>query len=84
MNNKKISILGFSTDENSRHDFGPHTPGFVTVKYGCSESLEAAINENTAAVLIEPIQGEAGIVVPPENYLPEVRKICSKHNAKLY
>ncbi len=77
---RTTTIISFSTDENSRHDFGPHTPGFVTVKYGCSESLEAAINENTAAVLIEPIQGEAGIVVPPENYLPEVRKICSKHN----
>ena len=77
---RTTTIISFSTDENSRHDFGPHTPGFVTVKYGCSKSLEEAINENTAAVLIEPIQGEAGIVVPPENYLPEVRDICSKHN----
>ena len=77
---RTTTIISFSTDENSRHDFGPHTPGFVTVKYGCSKSLEAAINKNTAAVLIEPIQGEAGIVVPPENYLPEVRDICSKHN----
>jgi len=77
---RTTTIISFSTDENSRHDFGPHTPGFVTVKYGCAESLEAAINENTAAVLIEPIQGEAGIVVPPENYLPKVREICSKHN----
>ncbi len=77
---RTTTIISFSTDENSRHDFGPHTPGFVTVKYGCSKSLESAINKNTAAVLIEPIQGEAGIVVPPENYLPEVRDICSKHN----
>ncbi len=77
---RTTTIISFSTDENSRHDFGPHTPGFVTVKYGCAESLEAAINENTAAVLIEPIQGEAGIIVPPENYLPKVREICSKHN----
>jgi len=77
---RTTTIISFSTDENSRHDFGPHTPGFVTVKYGCSKSLEDAINENTAAVLIEPIQGEAGIVVPPENYLPDVREICSKHN----
>ena len=77
---RTTTIISFSTDENSRHDFGPHTPGFVTVKYGCAESLEAAINENTAAVLIEPIQGEAGIVVPPEIYLPKVREICSKHN----
>ena len=77
---RTTTIISFSTDENSKHDFGPHTPGFVTVKYGCSKSVEAAINQNTAAVLIEPIQGEAGIVVPPENYLPEVRDICSKHN----
>ena len=77
---RTTTIISFSTDENSRHDFGPHTPGFVTVKYGCAKSLESAINENTAAVLIEPIQGEAGIVVPPANYLPEVREICTKHN----
>ena len=77
---RTTTIISFSTDENSRHDFGPHTPGFVTVEYGCSKSLEDAINKNTAAVLIEPIQGEAGIVVPPENYLPDVREICSKHN----
>ncbi len=77
---RTTTIISFSTDENSRDDFGPHTPGFVTVKYGCSKSLEDAINKNTAAVLIEPIQGEAGIVVPPENYLPDVREICSKHN----
>ncbi len=77
---RTTTIISFSTDENSKHDFGPHTPGFVTVKYGCSKSVEAAINQNTAAVLIEPIQGEAGIVVPPVNYLPEVRDICSKHN----
>ena len=76
---RTTTIISFSSDENSRHDFGPHTPGFVTVKYGCSAAIEEAINENTAAVLIEPIQGEAGIVVPPENYLPEVREICSKH-----
>jgi len=77
---RTTTIISFSTDENSRDDFGPHTPGFLAVKYGCSESIEAAINENTAAVLIEPIQGEAGIVVPPEEYLPEVREICTKHN----
>ena len=77
---RTTTIISFSTDENSREDFGPHTPGFLAVKYGCSESIEAAINENTAAVLIEPIQGEAGIVVPPSEYLPEVREICTKHN----
>ena len=75
---RTTTIISFSSDENSKDDFGPHTPGFVSVKYGCSKSLKAAINENTAAVLIEPIQGEGGIIVPPENYLKEVRDICTK------
>ena len=77
---RTTTIISFSSDENSKDDFGPHTPGFVSVKYGCSKSLKAAINENTAAVLIEPIQGEGGIIVPPENYLKEVRDICTKKN----
>jgi|TARA_X000000368_G_scaffold336254_1_gene273880 ornithine--oxo-acid transaminase len=77
---RTTTIISFSTDENSKEDFGPHTPGFKAVKYGCSKSIETAINENTAAVLIEPIQGEGGIIVPPENYLREVREICTKNN----
>lgn len=77
---RTTTIISFSGDENSKHDFGPHTPGFVTVKYGDSSAIEKAINKNTAAVLIEPIQGEAGIIVPPKNYLPDIRKICSKNN----
>ncbi len=77
---RTTTIISFSSDSNSKDDFGPHTPGFVSVEYGSSEAIEKAINENTAAVLIEPIQGEGGIIVPPENYLPEVRKICTKHN----
>ena len=56
----KQTIISFSSDENSKDDFGPYTPGFITVKYGCSKSIETAINKNTAAVLIEPIQGEGG------------------------
>ncbi len=77
---RTTTIISFSSDSNSKDDFGPHTPGFVSVEYGSSEAIEKAINENTAAVLIEPIQGEGGIIVPPENYLPEVREICTKHN----
>ena len=77
---RTTTIISFSGDENSKHDFGPHTPGFVTVEYGDSSAIEKAINKNTAAVLIEPIQGEAGIIVPPKNYLPDIRKICSKNN----
>ena len=77
---RTTTIISFSSDSNSKDDFGPHTPGFVSVEYGSSEAIEKAINENTAAVLIEPIQGEGGIIVPPENYLPEVRKICTKNN----
>ncbi len=77
---RTTTIISFSSDSNSKDDFGPHTPGFVSVEYGSSEAIEKAINKNTAAVLIEPIQGEGGIIVPPENYLPEVREICTKHN----
>ena len=77
---RTTTIISFSSDSNSKDDFGPHTPGFVSVEYGSSEAIEKAINENTAAVLIEPIQAEGGIIVPPENYLPEVREICTKHN----
>lgn len=77
---RTTTIISFSDEGNAKDDFGPLTPGFITVKYGCADSIENAINENTAAVLIEPIQGEAGIIVPPENYLPKVREICTKHN----
>ena len=76
---RTTTIISFSSDANSKDDFGPHTPGFVSVEYGSSKAIEEAINENTAAVLVEPIQGEGGIIVPPENWLPEVREICTKH-----
>ena len=77
---RTTTIISFSSDANSKNDFGPHTPGFVSVKFGSAKSIEKAINENTAAVLIEPIQGEGGIIVPPENFLPEVRDICTQNN----
>jgi len=77
---RTTTIISFSDDESARADFGPFTPGFRTVPYGDAAALEAAIDENTVAVLLEPIQGEAGIVVPPADYLPAVREITSRHN----
>jgi ornithine--oxo-acid transaminase len=75
---RTTTIVSFSDDEEARADFGPFTPGFVTVPYGDAAALEAAIDEDTVAVLVEPIQGEAGIVVPPAGYLADVRRICSR------
>jgi len=72
---RTTTIISFSDDEEARADFGPYTPGFVTVPYGDSAALEAAIDDDTVAVLLDPIQGEAGVVVPPADYLPEVRRI---------
>ena len=77
---RTTTIISFSNDEQARADFGPFTPGFVSVPYGDAEALEAAIDENTVAVLVEPIQGESGIVVPPAEYLPRVRAITTAHN----
>jgi len=77
---RTTTIISFSNDEQARADFGPFTPGFVSVPYGDAAALEAAIDENTVAVLIEPIQGEAGILVPPADYLPAVREITSRRN----
>jgi ornithine--oxo-acid transaminase len=76
---RTTTIISFSNDEQARADFGPYTPGFVSVPYGDAAALEAAIDESTVAVLLEPIQGEAGIVVPPPDYLPAVRRITSAH-----
>jgi ornithine--oxo-acid transaminase len=77
---RSISIVGFSSDPVARDGFGPFTPGFRAVPYGDAAALAAAIDENTVAVLLEPIQGEAGIVVPPADYLPAVRRITSERN----
>ncbi len=77
---RTTTIISFSNDEQARADFGPYTPGFVSVPYGDAAALESAIDENTVAVLFEPIQGEAGIVVPPADYLPAVRDITRRHN----
>lgn len=80
---RTTTIIGFSSDENTWKDFGPHTPGFVKVPFGDVAALEAAINPNTAAFLVEPIQGEAGVILPPEGYLAKVRELCDKHNVLL-
>ncbi|WP_022890990.1 ornithine--oxo-acid transaminase [Agromyces subbeticus] len=77
---RTTTIVSFSDDPDARTDFGPFTPGFRTVPYGDAAALETAIDENTVAVLLEPIQGEAGIVVPPPGYLPAVRGICTDRN----
>jgi ornithine--oxo-acid transaminase len=71
---------GRSDDPSARNDFGPYTPGFRVVPYGSAEALEAAIDDTTVAVLLEPVQGEAGVVVPPDDYLPAVRRICDERN----
>lgn len=80
---RTISIITFSTEEQYREGFGPFTPGFKTVEYGNIKALEEAITENTVAFILEPIQGEGGIIVPPEGYLKEVRKITEKNNVLL-
>jgi ornithine--oxo-acid transaminase len=80
---RTMGIVGFSTDPDARSGFGPFAPGFITVPFGDIDAFRAAINENTVAFLIEPIQGEAGVVIPPQGYFPEVRALCSKHGVTL-
>lgn len=77
---RTTTIVSFSTDADARDDFGPYTPGFTVVPYGDLAALEAAIDGNTVAVLLEPIQGEQGVVLPPEGYLPGVRRVCTERN----
>jgi len=80
---RTTTIVGFSTDPASREGFGPFTPGFVTVPYGDSEALADAFDGDVVGFLVEPIQGEAGVNVPPEGYLRRARELCDEHGALL-
>jgi len=80
---RTITIISFSMQEEYRDGFGPFTPGFKLIAYGDAAALEAAITPNTVAFLVEPIQGESGVVVPPEGYLKQVREICTRNKVLL-
>lgn len=80
---RTITIVGFSTNENSRRGFGPFTPGFKIIPFGDPNALEAAITPNTVAFMVEPIQGEAGVIIPPPGYLNDAKSICEKNNVVL-
>lgn len=77
---RTVTIISFSTEPSYRDDFGPFTPGFIVVEYGNADALEKAITPNTAAVMLEPIQGEAGVIIPPDGYLKKVAELCKKNN----
>ena len=80
---RTTTIVSFSSDPYYRDEFGPFTPGFVSVPFGDASALELSITPNTAAVLIEPIQGEAGVIIPPDGYLRQVSQICAANNVLL-
>lgn len=81
---RTTTIISFSNDENASRNFGPYTPGFIKVEYNSTEELESALaDEKVAGFLVEPIQGEAGVMVPDDDYLKKARKLCSRHNVLL-
>ena len=77
---RTISIISFSSEPTYKDDYGPFTPGFLSVPYGDIDAMKSAITPNTAAILIEPIQGEGGVIVPPEGYLASIRSLCDANN----
>lgn len=77
---RTTTIISFSTTEEYRRDFGPFTEGFISVEYGSIEAIKSAITENTAAILLEPLQGENGIIVPPKGYIKDVQALCEEKN----
>ena len=76
---RTTTIVGFSTEAQYKDGFGPFTPGFTVIPYGDADALEAAIGENTVGFLVEPLQGEGGVVVPPEGFLRRARELCTEH-----
>jgi len=80
---RTIAIVGFSTDPVARKNFGPFAPGFKIIPFADADALEAAITPNTVAFMVEPIQGEAGVIIPPDGYLRKVREICTRNNVML-
>lgn len=80
---RTLGIVGFSTDPETRKHFGPFAPGFRIIPFGDTAALEAAITPNTVAFLVEPIQGEAGVIIPPAGYFAKVRELCTANNVML-
>ena len=80
---RTLGIIGFSTDPAAREHFGPFAPGFKIIPFGDAAALEEAIMPNTVAFLVEPIQGEAGVIIPPPGYFAKVRELCSAHDVML-
>lgn len=80
---RTTTIVSFSTDEEARHGYGPFTPGFRIVPFGDADAVAAALDDDTVAVLVEPIQGERGVVIPPAGYLPALRRLCSANDVLL-
>jgi len=80
---RTLAVVGFSSDEQTRAGFGPFAPGFRIIPYGDAAALEAAITPNTVGFLVEPIQGEAGVVIPPAGHFAKAREICTRHNVVL-